>query len=185
MAAAKDPKALTKAFAELPWLEDASSPGRGGRQGDDPQRHPRRSADRARGELRQPAPALHRLGAPQRGDAHRRRQARAPRERVRRRRRQERQDSRLRHRGGGLRAARDAVHRARAARGPRRARCGQGGKAPEAGQARRHPRRPAHAHHGLGRPQHRPSDGQGGGRRAGWSTSRSPTTRRATASATT
>ena len=44
---------------------------------------PSRPADRARGELRQPAPALHRLGAPQRGAAHRGRQARPARERVR------------------------------------------------------------------------------------------------------
>ena len=49
---------------------------------------------------------------------------------------------------------------------------------------RGHPGRPALPHHRLGRPQHDHRDGRGARRRAATSTSRSPTTPRATASAT-
>ena len=123
------------------------SSGEAGREGADAFGPARRPAHRARGGIRQPAPALHRLGQAQRGAAHGRRQARPARERVRDRRRRERRLDRLRDRGGGLRAARHAVDPARAAREPRRARGGARGQAARADRARGHPRRPAHAHH--------------------------------------
>ena len=136
------------------------------RRGRRPCRHPRGHPDRpargARGGVREPAPALHRVGQAQRGAADRGGPARAARERVRHRRRRERRDRGVRHRGGGLRAARDAVHRAGAAREPRRAGGGPRGRPAGAGRARRHPRRPPHAHGRLGRPQHDPGDGGGG-----------------------
>ena len=66
-----------------------------------------------------------------------------------------RRDARLRDRGGGLRAARHAVHRAGAAREPRRARGGaRRTSCRELIELDRHPRRPALAHDRLGRPQH-------------------------------
>ncbi len=56
----------------------------GGRQGGHPPGPARGPAHRARGQLRQPAPALHRLGPPQRGAAHGGGEEGAARERVRR-----------------------------------------------------------------------------------------------------
>src|SRR5918993_1310395 len=67
----------------------------------------------------------------------------------------------VRDRGGGLRAARDAVHPARATREPRRAR-GRARRPPvEADRAGRHPRRPPYAHDALGRPRERGGNGRG------------------------
>ena len=124
----------------------------------------RRPAHRARGRIRQPAPALHRLGEAQRSPSHGRRQARPACERIRDRRREERRVDRLRDRGGGLREARHAVDPARAAREPRRARGGTRRQPPRAHRARGHPRRPSHAFHSLRRSRLRRGDGPGGAR---------------------
>ena len=160
--------------------------GRGGREGGHPLRAAGGPADRSRGGVRKPAAALHRLGTAQRGAAHRGGQARPARERVRHRRRRQRRQPRLRERGGGLRAAGDAVHPARAAGGPRRA--GRRPLAVPAGADRARatsgatctctPCSPTGA---------TPLEEMAAGRawRAATSTWRSPTTRRATASATT
>ena len=137
-------------------------PGR--RAGADPLGPAGRPAHRPGGGVRQPAPALHRLGPAQRGAAHRRGQARPARERVRHRRRRDRRLDRLSDRGGGLRAARHAVDPARAARGPRRAGGGAQGRAAAADRAGRHPRRPAHAHDRLRRPRVDRGDGRDGAR---------------------
>ena len=84
MAASSDPAALAEAFAELDADRLGVDLGRGGRQGGHPLGPAGRPADRAGGGLRQPAPALHRLGQAQRGAAHRGGAARPARERVRR-----------------------------------------------------------------------------------------------------
>ena len=97
----------------------------------------------------------------------------------------ERRGRALRQRGGGLRAPRLRLHRARAARGPRRAEGGARGQAAGAGLARRHPRRPALPHHPLRRAQHARGDGARPAASAATPTWRSPTTPPATASATT
>ena len=65
----------------------------------------------------------------------------------------------LRDRGGGLRAARDELHRARAAREPRRAGGGAGGTLPRAGDGRGPAGRPALPHDRLRR--HRVDRGDG------------------------
>ena len=91
----------------------------------------------------------------------------------------------VRDRGGRLRAARAAVDPARAARGARRAGGGLEGHAAGAGRARRPARRPALPHDAVGRAQHARADGARRRWSAATSTSRSPTTRPATASATT
>ena len=62
---------------------------------------------------------------------------------------------------GGLRAARLRLHRAGAARGPRRAEGGARGQAAGADLARRHQGRPPLPHHPLRRPQHARGDGRG------------------------
>ena len=69
--------------------------------------------------------------------------------------------ARLRHRGGGLRAAGHGLRAARAARGPRRAGGGTQARAAGAAGADGHQGRPALAHRGLGRPQHDRRDGRG------------------------
>ena len=135
--------------------------------------------------LRQPAAALHRLGPAQHRPARARRQAgalglraRDPRDRVG-------HGRQVRDRGRGLRAPRARLHRAGAARGQRRDRRGRQRRAARARRARRHPRRPALPHHALRRAQLARRDGRGGEARAATPTSRSPTTRPATGSATT
>ena len=67
-------------------------------------------------------------------------------------------------RGGGLRAARLRLHRARAARGAGRAEGGARRQAAGAGRGRGHPRRPALPHDPLRRAQHAGGDGRGGPR---------------------
>ena len=134
--------------------------GRGRRQGDHPLGPAGGPQDRAGGGLRQPAPALHGLREAQRGDAHRGGAARPARERVRDRRRRERRVRGLRDRGGGLRAARDAVHPARAAREPRRARGRARGPAPEARSSWTTSAATCTAHHPLRRPRERRGDGE-------------------------
>ena len=89
-----------------------------------PHRAARRPADRRARPVRQPAPAPDRLQAAQHGAARRGRAQGPARLRVRGARRRHRRDPPLRRRGGGVRAARARVHRARAAREPRRARGG-------------------------------------------------------------
>ena len=91
----------------------------------------------------------------------------------------------VRDRGRGLRAPRARLHRAGAARGQRRDRGGGRRRAARAGRARRHPRRPALPHDPLRRAQLARGDGRGGEASAATPTSRSPTTRPATGSATT
>ena len=76
----------------------------------------------AAGELRQPAPALHRLEAPQRRAPRGRGSARALDLRVLRDRRRDRRGAQLRDRGRGLRVPRVRLDPARAARERRRAR---------------------------------------------------------------
>ena len=87
--------------------------------------HARRPEGRPQGRrarpVRQRAPALHRLQGPQRAAARGRRAQGPARLGVRDPRRRDGRDGALRDRGGGLRDARAAVHRAGAARGPRRA----------------------------------------------------------------
>ena len=82
----------------------------------------RRPEDRRTRSVRQPAPTLHRLQGAQHGPPRRRGAQGPPRLRVRGARRRDRPHAPLRDRGGGLRAARAGVHRARAAREPGRAR---------------------------------------------------------------
>ena len=96
--AASDPKAVTEAFTKLPGAGVGERGRRGRRQGRDPQRAAGGPADRARGELRQPAPALHRLRAPQRGAADRGRAQGPARERVRDQGRRDRHHALLRRR---------------------------------------------------------------------------------------
>ena len=94
------------------------------RRGGRPRRHPQRAAGRLprgrAGPVRQRAPAPDGLQAAQHGAARVRGPARPPRQRVRRRGRRDGRRT-VRDRAGGVRAARPAVHRAGAARGPRRA----------------------------------------------------------------
>ena len=143
-------------------------------------------ADRRARPVRQPAPALHRLQAAQRGAAPGGRAPRAARVRVR--------DPRRRRLEHDARCATEAevyerlglrVHRARAAREPRRAGGGRGGRAAGADRGGRPARRPALAHVRLGRAQHDRRDGGGPRASAATSTWRSPTTARRWASATT
>ncbi len=110
-----------------------------------------RSADRGARPVRQPAPAPHRLEGPQHGAARRRRAQGAARLRVRRARRRHRRDPPMRDRGGGVRAAGDGLHRARAARGPRRARGRRPARAARADHRRGPPGRPALPHDRLRR----------------------------------
>ena len=63
VASASDPAALVEAFAELPGVEEVSTSGTRRREGAHLPGPAGGPADRARRELRQPAPALHRLGA--------------------------------------------------------------------------------------------------------------------------
>ena len=60
----------SRRFEELAEIDVVHSSGRRRRAGRDPLGHPRGPARRARGGVRQPAPALHRLGQAQRGAAH-------------------------------------------------------------------------------------------------------------------
>ena len=91
-------------------------------------------------DLRQPAPALHRLGRPQRPAPRAGAGARALRQRARRREGRGEEGPQVRRRGRCLRAPRPALHRARAARGPGRDRGGRHGRAAGARHGRRHPR---------------------------------------------
>ena len=159
VATATDPEALAAAFSELPLLDEVQSTGAAGVKAITNNGMSVDLRDRPAGELRQPAPALHRLGQAQRGAADRRRAPRPARERVRRDRRRHGDHPRLRHRGGGLRAARDAVHRARAAREPRRDRGREGGQAAGADPRRGHPRRAAQPQHRVRRAQLDRADG--------------------------
>ena len=77
---------------------------------------PLRPPGRAAGVLREPAPALHRLEGPQRGDARGGAAARALDLRVRHRRGRVGRGAHVPHRGGAVRVARLPVHPARAAR---------------------------------------------------------------------
>ena len=127
----------------------------------DPQRRLGRPADRRPGRLRQPAAALHRLQGAQRAAARRGGRPRPLGLRARDHRDRERQGRPLRDRGGRLRAPRLRLHRAGAARGPRRAEGGPRGQAARPDRARRHQGRPALPHHALRRPQHAGGDGRG------------------------
>ena len=62
VAASSDPAALSKAFAELDSMDSVSTSGEAGAKAITHSGPPGGSQDRAGGGLRQPAPALHRLG---------------------------------------------------------------------------------------------------------------------------
>ena len=126
IATADDPRQLVEALvAPAARRVRARPPATAGARG----RHPHRAEGRPQGRrarpVRQRAPALHRLQGPQRRAARVGGPARPARLRVRDPRRRDRRDAALRDRGGGLRDARPPVHRAGAARGPRRARGGR------------------------------------------------------------
>ena len=113
VATAKDAEALAAAFSGLPLIAEVQSSGAAGVRavtnngiGVDLRIVPPENF----GNLLQHFTGL---GPPQRGAAHAGSAAGAPRERVRRGRRRHRHHALLRHRGGGLRAAGDAVHPAR------------------------------------------------------------------------
>ena len=162
------------------------APGENAARGAHAHRHGGRPARRRARPVRQPAPALHRLARRTTWRCARRAVRRGLHvSRVRDARRRHRRDAPLRDRGGGLRAARPAVDPARAARGPRRARRRRRRRCPaliEQGDLRgdlhctRSPRdgRNTIEEMARGRARARPT-----------STSRSPTTRPPTASATT
>ena len=121
IATSTDPPALIEAFTSRDNVADVDREGRD--EGDrahergPPARPPRRPA----GELRQPAPALHRLEGAQRRAARGRRPARLQRLRVLGHEHGDRRGVHGRRRGGALRAPRLRVHPARAARERRRA----------------------------------------------------------------
>ena len=137
--------------------------------------------------VRQRAPALHRLQGAQRGAARGGGAARAARLRVRDPRRRDRRDAALRDRGGGLRAARPTRgSRPSCARAAASSRRRADGALPRLLiELERPPRRPALPHDALRRPPDARGDGRGRAARAATSTSRSPTTRPRTGSATT
>ena len=119
--AASDPKALAEHFCSLPAVDVVHTSGEAGAKALTHSGLPvdlRIVPEEAFGNLLQ-----HFTGSGRHNEALRTagRQARPARERVRDRGRRERRLDRLRHRGGGLRAARHAVDPARAAREPRRA----------------------------------------------------------------
>ena len=139
---------------------------RGGRALDDPRGPAGGPADRGARPVRQPAPALHRLQAAQRGAATGGGAPRAARVRVRDPGRRRLEHHAVRHRGRGVRAPGLRVHRARAAREPRRAGGGHGGRAAPPDRGGRPAGRPALAHVRLRRAQLDRRDG-GGCARAG------------------
>ena len=129
-----------------------------------PHRHDGRAAGRRTGAVRQPAAAPQRIERPQRRVARTGRAGRPARLRVRHPRRRHADHRALRNRGRGLRPRRARLHRAGAAREPRRAGSGSQCDAAEAGRAVRHPRRPARTHDRLGRPREHRADGRSGTR---------------------
>ena len=154
--------------------------------GADPQRRLGRPADRPPRGLRQPAPALHRLGGPQRAAARGRGGARPLGLRARGHRGRDRRGRPLRDRGARSTAGSATPTSSRScARGAASCRRRAEGELPELVAARRRPRRPALPHHPLRRPQHARGDGRRRPASAATPTWRSPTTPPATASATT
>ena len=184
IATATDPLALARAAAALDLVEEAGTVVRSRRAAADAHRDPRRPEDRRARPVRKPAPAPDRLQAAQHGAARRGCPQGPARVRVRGPRRRHRRDPPLRHRAGGVRTARAGVHRARAAREPGRARGRRRGHAPEADRDLRPARRPALPHDRVRRDRLDRGDGAGRARRTATSTWRSPTTRRASGSAT-
>ncbi len=122
IATAHDPLGLSRAATELELVEHAGTPGEAGVRLRTHTGNPGRCADRRARSVRKPAPTPDRIKAAQHGAARRCRSEGTARLRVRRPRRRQRRDTPVRDRGRGLRAARAAVHRAGAAREPRRAR---------------------------------------------------------------
>ena len=154
IATTDDAAALVAALAE----HELVAPGRPRRRCRHQRAHPRRPqgrpADPHGGDLRQPASALHRLGRAQRRSSASGRWQRGlsvSEHGVAEGRGKD--GPSLRRGGGRLRAARAALHRARAARGVGRDRGGRDRGAARAGHRRADPRRPALPHDPLGRAQ--------------------------------
>ena len=137
IATASEPAALAQALLDHPLAATKGSSGESGRSDHHPQRDRGRPADRRARRLRQPAPALHRLGRAQRRAARAGGGGWALGLRARDHRHRLRGGRPLRDRGRGLRAPRARLHRARAARGQRRDRRRGRRHAAEAGRARR------------------------------------------------
>ncbi len=162
IATAEEPAALAEHLAAHPLIAAAGTPGPNGLRA---QTHNGVSVD-----LRIVAPAAfgnllqHFTGSKAHNVALREEAvgARPLRLRARHRRRRERRGRALRERGGRLRAPRLRLHRAGAARGPRRAEGRPRRQAAGAGRPRRRQGRPPLPHHPLRRPQH--AGGDGGGR---------------------
>ena len=165
IATATDPLALAQAAAQLELVETSGTPTEAGVRLRTHTGLAGRPEDRRAGPVRQSAPALHRLQGAQHGAARRGRAQGAARLRVRRARRRHRRDAPLRDRGRGVRAARARVHRAGAAREPRRARGRRERHAARADRARRPPRRSALAHDRLRRHRLDRADGDRRARR--------------------
>ena len=163
------PRRLGRRFCEHPLAATKGSSGRGRRSDHDPQRDRASTCGSSRpaayGNLLQhfTGSAEHNIELRERarGDG-------ALGLRARDHRHEHRGGLQLRDRGGGLRAPRPRLHRARAARGQRRDRRRGRRHAARAGRLGGHPRRPPLPHHALRRPQHARGDGGGRARARGY-----------------
>ena len=164
VATAADPAALVEALGEHALVSEERAGGDGGAQ---VLTHAGLKLDLRivpEENFGKPPPALHRLGRAQRAATRAGARPGSLGERARGRRDRGQEGPPLQRGGGGLRAARTSLHRAGAARGPRRDRGRRLGRAAGAGPPRGHPRRPPFPHDALGRPQL--ARGDGGGRPA-------------------
>ncbi len=116
IATAYEPKALATGAGRPSACRRVGQPGPGRSQDHDSERRLDRPADRRARGLRQPPPALHRVGRAQRRAPRARGEDGPLRLRARDHRRRVGQSRTVRHRGRGLRAPRPGVHRARASR---------------------------------------------------------------------
>ena len=146
------PDALIEYFTKLAWVAEVAAKGDDEGDGRLARRPPLRPARRPARELRQPAPALHRLEGPQRRAARGRRAAEALGLRVRRSDVETGEVAHVRERGGALRASSaTSTSRPSCARTAASSRPRATGELPKLVELRRPARRPAHAH-ATGRP---------------------------------
>ena len=161
VAATADPAALVEAFERLPRSTWCTRPGAAGARAVTHSGVPvdlRVVPEEAFGNLLQ-----HFTGSGKHNEAlaHRGGEARAARERVRdRRRRERRRPTPSPPRRRSTRSWACSSSRRSCARTAASCEAARAGELPELIELERHPRRPAHAHRGLGRPQHDRGDGR-------------------------